>query len=309
MVRVDITKGKTNKIRSGRTFDVINIGLLALVMVIVLYPLYFTVIASFSDPYALMRGEVIFLPAGFTLEAYANVFKNSEIWMGYLNTVFYAGIGTVYALIITIPTSYVMARKQLRGRNFWMAYFMFTMYFSGGMVPGYILIKNLGLINTRWALIFPAGMSIYNMIIGRTFYQSNIPDELYEAARIDGANEYRIFFNIALPLSNSIIAVIALYILVGHWNSYFPALLYLTDDKLYPLQLILRNILLFNQQFSIVETSSMSSAQLEAILRRQMMAETMKYALIFISSLPVLVAYPFVQKHFVKGVMIGAVKG
>ena len=308
MVREDF-KGKPTRIRSGRLFDVVNTVLLLLVVLIIIYPLYFTIIASFSEPYALMRGEVIALPVGFTMEAYTNVLKNSEIWLGYLNTFFYAAIGTLYGLAVTIPTAYVMARKQLKGKNLWMAYFMFTMYFSGGMIPGYILIKNLQLLNTRWALILPAGMSVYNMIIGRTFYQSNIPDELYEAAKIDGANEYRIFFNIALPLSGSIIAVLALYILVGQWNSYFPALLYLTEDSMYPLQLVLRNILLFNQQFSVIETSSMSSAQLEAMMRRQMMAETMKYALIFISSLPVLIAYPFVQKHFVKGVMIGAVKG
>jgi putative aldouronate transport system permease protein len=256
-----------------------------------------------------MRGEVIFLPKGFTYEAYYNVLHNKEIWTGYFNTIIYAVFGTLYALAVTIPAAYVLSRKRLKGRNVIMAYFLFTMYFSGGLVPYYVLIKNLGMINTRLALIIPAGLSVYHVILVRTFYQSNIPEELFESAKIDGANEYRVFFSIVLPLSGSIVAVIALYLLVGHWNSYFPALLFISDDRKYPLQLILRNILLMNQNFSIVEVSSMSTQQIEAMMKRRMMAETMKYALIFISSLPVLVAYPFVQKHFVKGVMIGALKG
>lgn len=298
-----------SRTRFDKVFDFVNVALMAVLMVIILYPLYFTVIASFSDPYRLMRGEVLFLPKGITLDAYKNVLKNDEIWMGYLNTILYASTGTVYALAITIPTAYALSRQELRGRSVFMGYFMFTMYFSGGMVPGYVLIKQLGLLNTRYAMVIPAGMSVYNMIIANSFFKSSIPKELYEAARIDGANEYRTFFQVALPLSGAIIAVIALYTLVGHWNSYFAALLYLNDDAKFPLQLVLRNILLENQQLKIMESSSLDSRQLEAIQRRAMMAETMKYALIFISSLPVLVAYPFVQKYFVKGVMIGAVKG
>lgn len=297
--------------RFDKTFDAVNVLLMAVIMVIILYPLYFTVIASFSDPYRLMRGEVLFLPKGFTLDAYKNVFINDEIWTGYLNTIFYASVGTVYALVITIPTAYALSREELRARGPLMVYFMFTMYFSGGMVPSYVLIKQLGLLNSRWALVIPAGMSVYNMLIANSFFKSSIPKELYEAARIDGANEYRIFFQVALPLSGAIIAVIALYTLVGHWNSYFSGLLYLNDEEKFPLQLVLRNILLMNQQMNmnLEAMGNMDSRQLEAMQRRAMMAEAMKYALIFISSLPVLVAYPFVQKFFVKGVMIGAVKG
>lgn len=292
-----------------RVFDALNVVIMVLLMLLILYPLYFTVIASFSDAYELMRGNVIFLPRGITTEAYRNVLKNDSIWQGYANTLLYASAGTIYALVITLPTAYALSRQELRGRGFFMTYFMFTMYFSGGMIPSYVLMKQLHLLNTRWVMILPAGMSIYNMIIANSFFKSSIPRELYEAARIDGANEYVTFFQVALPLSGAIIAVIALYTLVGHWNSYFSALLYLTNDKLYPLQLVLRNILLENQQLRIMESSSMDTKQLEAIQRRAMMAEVMKYALIFISSLPVLLAYPFVQKYFVKGVMIGAVKG
>lgn len=297
-----------NETRFDKVFDAVNGALMILLMLLIIYPLYFTVIASFSDPYELMRGNILFLPRGITWEAYQNVMKNDKIWMGYANTILYASTGTIYALAITIPTAYALSRQTLRGRGVFIGYFMFTMYFSGGMIPGYVLMKHLHLLNTRWAMVIPAGMSVYNMIIANSFFKSSIPKELYEAARIDGANEYRIFFQVALPLSGAIIAVIALYTMVGHWNSYFSALLYLTNEARYPLQLVLRNILLENQQLKIMD-NSLDTKQLEAIQRRAMMAETMKYSLIFISSLPVLIAYPFVQKHFVKGVMIGAVKG
>ncbi|MGI6691662.1 MAG: carbohydrate ABC transporter permease [Christensenellales bacterium] len=306
-----MAKSKLMKMRRTRfdtVFDTVNVILLVIVMVIILYPLYFTVIASISDPWELMGGNVILLPKGFTLEPYTNIFRNNEIWVGYTNSLFYAGVGTIYALAVTIPTAFVMSRK-IKGHNFFMAYFMFTMYFSGGLIPTYVLIRNLGMLDTRAALIIPAGMSIYNMIIVRTFYMSSIPDDLFEAAKIDGANDFRIFFQIALPLSGAIIAVIALYCAVGHWNSYMGALIYLNNSDKYPLQLILRNILLENQTLKNIEVRSMDSLQMEAMMRRSMMAESMKYALIFVSSLPVLIAYPFVQKHFVKGVMIGALKG
>ena len=304
-------KAKREKVRRStfdRVFDAVNVALLVIVILIILYPLYFTVIASISDPYELMGGNVILLPKGFTMEPYTNIFKNEEIWIGYANSILYAGVGTIYARALTMPAAYVMSRN-IKGHNLFMAYFMFTMYFGGGLIPTYVLIKNLGMLDTRAAMILPSGLSVYNMIIVRTFYKSNIPNELLESAKIDGANDFRIFFQIALPLSGSIIAVIALYCAVGHWNSYMNALIYLNDSDKYPLQLILRNILMENQMLKNIDVNSMSSIQMEAMMRRSMMAESMKYALIFVSSLPVLVAYPFVQKHFVKGVMIGALKG
>ena len=304
-------KAKREKVRRStfdRVFDAVNVALLVIVILIILYPLYFTVIASISDPYELMGGNVILLPKGFTMEPYTNIFKNEEIWIGYANSILYAGVGTIYALALTMPAAYVMSRN-IKGHNLFMAYFMFTMYFGGGLIPTYVLIKNLGMLDTRAAMILPSGLSVYNMIIVRTFYKSNIPNELLESAKIDGANDFRIFFQIALPLSGSIIAVIALYCAVGHWNSYMNALIYLNDSDKYPLQLILRNILMENQMLKNIDVNSMSSIQMEAMMRRSMMAESMKYALIFVSSLPVLVAYPFVQKLFVKGVMIGALKG
>lgn len=297
-----------SRTRTDKVFDIVNIILMSILILIILYPLYFTIIASFSDPYRLMRGEVLFLPQGFTLEAYSNVMKNRQIWTGYLNTILYTISGTGLSLLITIPTAYTLSRDRLRGKGPLMIYFMFTMYFSGGMIPNYILMKQLHLLNTRASMILPVGMNVFNMIIANSFYKTSIPKELYEAASIDGSGEYRIFLQISIPLSGAILAVIALYTAVGQWNSYFSALLYLNDEDKYPLQLILRNILLMNQQMQMV-TTSMDSKELADFERRQMMAETMKYALIFIASLPVLLAYPFVQKYFVKGVMIGAVKG
>ena len=297
-----------NRTRGDKIFDFCNVIFMLLVLLVALYPLYFTVIASLSSPYEVMRGNVILAPKGFTIDAYRNVFMNDDIWIGYRNSTFYTIVGTLYALCLTIPCGYVLSRKELPGKNLFMVYFMITMYFSGGMIPSYLLVKELKLLNTPWALIL-GGMSVYNMIITRTFYKNSIPDELYEAAKIDGANEYRTFFQVALPLSKSIIAVIALYVMVGIWNSYFNALLYVTNQDLYPLQLILRNILLLNEQMKLIDVSAMDEDMIADANKRALMAEGMKYSLIFISSLPMLIAYPFVQKHFVKGVMIGAVKG
>lgn len=294
---------------SDKVFNIINAGLVLVVTFIVLYPLYFTVIASFSDPYAVLRGKVMFWIKDFTIEPYTNVFINDDIWIGYRNSIINTVLVTVYNLVLTIPCAYVMARRGLRGKGLFMAYFVFTMYFSGGLIPYYILVKQLVLINTRWALIIPTGMSVFNMIIARTFFQSTLSEELYEAAKIDGCNEFAVFFRIALPLSGAIVAVTALYVAVGHWNSYFSALLFISDKQLYPLQYVLRQILIMNQQMSKIMTSSMSTEMLQSLLHRQYMAEGMKYSLIFISSLPMLIAYPFVQKYFVKGVMIGALKG
>ena len=189
-------------------FDVINVSLVLLVTIIVLYPLYFTIIASLSDPYSVLQGKVIFWINDFTIEPYTNIFINDDIWIGYRNSIINTTLVTFYNLVLTIPSAYVMARRGLRGKGIIMTYFVITMYFSGGMIPGYILVRQLGLINTRWALIIPAGMSVFNMIIARTFFQSNFPDELYEASKIDGCREFGIFFRIALPLSGAIIAVI-----------------------------------------------------------------------------------------------------
>jgi putative aldouronate transport system permease protein len=289
-----------------RVFAFVNYSLLGLVLFLVVYPLYYTIIVSFSEPALVARNEVTFMPKGFTLDSYRNVFENSIIWTGYMNTIYYTAAGTIFNILLTIPCAYAFSKKGLPGRRVLIFIFTFTMYFSGGMIPTYILVKSLGLPNTPFVMIILGGVSVYNMIVARAFFESAIPEELYEAARIDGYSEIRIFFKIAIPLAAPIIAVITLYYSVGHWNEFFSALIYLTKERLYPLQLVLRNILLENQA---MKGGFATDEEMAAMVKRLYTAETMKYALIFIASFPVLCAYPFVQKYFVKGALVGAVKG
>ncbi len=306
-----MAKRKRMRTRFDVVFDTVNTVLLVIIVLIMLYPMYFTVIASFSDPNQVQTGKAFLLIKGFNIDAYYNVFKNKNIWTGYLNSIYYTILGTLAGLSGTVTCAYAMSRKYLRGRKVLMVFFMITMYFGGGLIPSYLVNQTLHLVNTRTLMIIGGFFSVYNMIIVRTFYQTNFPDEIYEAAKIDGCRELGIFFRMALPLSGAIIAVIALYNAVGQWNSYFGALIYLSDQKKWPLQLILRNILIQNQGMGIDmdRLKSASADELAMMLKKQQLAETMKYSLIFISSLPMLIAYPFVQKYFVKGVMIGSIKG
>lgn len=297
-----------NQTRGDRIFDIVNHVLLILVVIACLYPLYFTVIASFSDPYSVVRGQVIFWPQGFTLDSYRAVFQYKQLWVGYRNTILYTIVGTLYNLFLLLPCAYAMAKRGLKGKGVLMGLFVFTMYFSGGMIPSYLIMKQLGLINTPWVLILPGAFSVYNMIVTRTYFSSSFPEALAEAAKIDGAGEFRIFLTICLPLSGAIIAVMALFNALGHWNSYFNALIYINDSELYPLQLVLRQILVLNQSMN-VDSSTMTTEEIAYQLQKAYMAETMKYSVLFIANLPMLAAYPFVQKYFVKGVMIGSVKG
>ncbi len=289
-------------------FEIFNTVLVALVILICAYPIYFTLIASISDPTAVVSGKVILFPIRPTWASYQSVLGYDLVWIGYSNTLLYTVCGLLWNLFLLIPASYAMAKKGLKGRNLLMAFFVFTMYFGGGTIPYYLLMKDLDLINNPLVMIIPGGFSVFNMIITRTYFAANLPDSLSEAAKIDGASEFRVFVQIALPLSGAIIAVMALYHAVGHWNSYFSALLFLNDSKLYPLQLVLRQVLLQNQSMT-VDAGSLSTEELEDLLRRKRLAETMKYSLIIIANLPILMAYPFVQKYFVKGVMVGSIKG
>ena len=299
---------KTRFSISDSIFNTINIVLTAILLVIMIYPLYFTIIASISNPHQVALGNVIFLPKEFTLEVYSNIFNNSQLWLGYRNTVLYTFFGVIWNLLLTIPCAYALTKRGLKGRGIIMGIFVFTMFFSGGMIPTYLLIKDLNLINNPLVMILPGGASVYYLIVTRTSLSSSIPDSILEAAKIDGAGEFRIFASIVLPLSKAIIAVMALFYGVGHWNSFFNALIYISDSRLFPLQLILRNILILNQELRIDITAA-ETEQIALALRRANMAEAMKYGIIFIASLPVLIAYPFVQKYFVKGVMIGSIKG
>ncbi len=292
-----------------KIFLFIVYAVILLIVCLCLYPLYLTVIASISDPYDVYRGRVNLLPHGFTLDAYKLVFTNKAIWRGYGNTILYTVVGTMFNLFLTIPSAYALSKKRMYGRGVLSTIFLITMYFGGGMVPTYILFKNLGLINTRLILMINGGVSVYNVIVTRTYFQSNIPETLFEAARIDGANEFLVFFKLVIPLSAPIIAVITLYYAVGHWGSYFSAMIYTYDQSLQPLQLVLRKILILNES---AYTDAMGSGDAELIAdaaKRAYTALTMKYALVFIASAPMLVAYPFVQKYFVKGVMVGSLKG
>lgn len=291
-------------------FDVGNTIIMLLVLFLAAYPLYYTVIASLSDPNAVASGKVVWWPVNLTLDAYKQVFVYKPIWTGYMNSLYYTVAGTAFNIFLTIPAAYALSKKYLPMRNGIMTVFFITMYFGGGLVPTYLLVKGMGLLDTRTVMIIMGGLSVYNLIVARVYFSTSISDTLYEAAEIDGAGEYRKFFSIALPLAKPIIAVMILYYAVGHWNGYFDALIYISDKKLEPLQLVLRKVLILNQNAlnNEVLKNSVDTEALKESVKRARAAYTMKYAMVFIGSFPLLVTYPFVQKYFVKGVMIGAVK-
>ena len=303
-------KTRIHRSKSNLTFDIVNVAIMLLVSLIMLYPIWFVIIASVSEPSSVAQGKVILWPDGFTWYSYINVFKARRIWIGYRNTIFYTLAGTLLNLVLTIPAAYALSKKQLPGRKCLSMIFVFTMYFSGGMIPAYINMKNLNLLDSPLTLVIVGGLSVYNMIICRTYFQNSIPNDLYEAATIDGASQFRMFFKIALPLSGPITAVIALYYAVGRWNEYYNALIYLNDTNLMPLQMVLRDVLINGQRLldELLSDPNSTLEELAEASRNVYMAEGMKYAVIFVSALPMLLIYPFIQKHFVKGVMIGSVK-
>ena len=298
------------KLSFDKIFNLLNYIFMIFIILIMVYPMYFTIIASISEPVDVATGKVVLLPSGITWDAYKNVFQNKEVWRGYKNTVFYTLAGTGFSLFLTIPAAYALSKKKLHGRKFLMWYFIIVMFFTGGLIPTYITLRNLDLLNKFYTLVAIFAFSEFYLIITRIFYQTTIPDEIYEAAHIDGCNDFGQFFRIALPLSPAIIAVMALFYGVAKWNDYMTALFFVSNSKYYPLQLILRTILIENQSaLAGVSVRSMKGEELLNITRRAYMAEAMKYALIFIASAPLLIAYPFVQKHFVKGMLIGSLKG
>jgi len=284
-----------------RTFDAIVYTIAGLIILVVLYPLVFVVSASFSDPAKVLGGEVWLLPKGITLEAYNNILHNGKIWTGYRNTILYTAVGTAINMVMTILAAYPLSRPDLPGRKPLMVLITLTMFFGGGLIPTYMLVKNLGMVDTMWALIVPGAIATYNLIVMRTYFQSSIPWELQEAAHMDGCSNWRLLLSIILPLSKPILAVMVLFYAVGHWNSFFGALIYIREETRYPLQLVLREILLISQADAVD-----ANVGLEA---KVLLAESVKYAAIIVSSLPILILYPFVQRHFVKGVMIGSIKG
>lgn len=303
MKKKNISKGKF--LRSDRVFDIVNVLFMVVMLIIFVWPLWFVVIASVSDPNEIWNGNVLLFPKGFTMIAYEALADYSMIWTGYRNTIIYTVVGTLVNLVMTICAAYPLSRKDFMPRNFFMVMFMITMYFGGGLIPTYLVVSNLNLINTPWAMIIPGACSIYNVIIMRTYFINSIPHSLQEAAELDGANAFQFLIKVVLPLSKPIIAVVALYYAVGHWNDFYTALLYINDQDLLPLQSFLRDILMSNKM-SLNNMQGLDAAAAEA---KMQLSQTLKYSVIIISTVPVLCVYPFIQKYFVKGIMIGSVKG
>ncbi|WP_309121489.1 carbohydrate ABC transporter permease [Paenibacillus sp.] len=288
---------------SDRIVGIFIYAVLSVILLIVLYPLVFVASASISNPLAVLRGEMWLFPKELSFVGYERIFANREILTGYGNTILYTALGTSLNLVMTVLASYPLSRKDFTGRHAITAFIVFTMFFSGGLIPTYLLVKNLGLVNTMWALIVPGAVSVWNIIIMRTFFQTSIPNEIQESASIDGCSNFQTLWRIVLPLSMPIIAVMILFYGVGHWNSYFNALIYLNDRELYPLQLFLREILIKS------EVDQMAGSMNASTQTYLMEAEAIKYAIVLVANVPVLLLYPFLQKYFVKGMMIGALKG
>lgn len=290
---------------SDRVLNTVLTVIFTIFLLIILYPLIYVVSSSFSSGDAVSSGRVLLWPVEPTLFGYQLVFKNKAVWTGYTNTIIYTFVGTTLNLVLNVMCAYPLSRKNFQGRNLYMLFFMIPMFFSGGLIPNYILITKLGLINNRWAIILSGGLSIFNMIMMRTFFQNSIPGELHEAAKIDGITDIGYLLKIVLPLSKPIIAVIILYYMVGHWNSYFTEMMYLRDREKYPIQLILRSIL----STASIDPSDMQGVDGEQLAQMIGAADVLKYGLIVISTVPILCVYPFIQKYFEKGVMVGSVKG
>ena len=278
---------------------------MCILLFIFVWPLWFVVIASFSNPNELWLGKVVLLPKGFTLEAYEKLLEHRDIWIGYKNTIVYTAVGTFLNVVATVSLAYPLSRKSFMPGKLIMMMLIVTMYFSGGLIPTYLVVKNLGMVNNMWAMVIPGVISTYNVIITRTYFASSIPGELHDAAKMDGANNLEFLWKIVLPLSKPILAVIALYYAVGHWNDYYTALIYLYDKELFPLTCFLKNMII-DTSLSMEGSFGASATEMEKMIR---LSQSLKYSTIIISVIPLLAVYPFIQKFFVKGVMIGSIKG
>jgi putative aldouronate transport system permease protein len=287
-----------------RVFDILIVAVLTAIAVVILYPLYFVLVASFTAPRVVNSGRFLLYPVEFFPGGYLKTFKYPPIWRGYLNTILYTGLGTVVSIAVTTTSAYALSRIDMAGRRWLMLLFSFTMFFSGGMIPSYLLMRNLGIYDTLWVMILPGAISVYNLIVCRTFFETTLPKELLEAANLDGCNDFGFFFRIALPLSSTILAVMALFYASVKWNSYFDGLIYLTNNEKMPLQIVLRNLMLIGKNAA---TDMVGDAK--SIAERRNQADQLKYCVIVVSAAPLLIIYPFLQKYFAKGVMIGAVKG
>ena len=293
-----LVRNKRRESRGDRVFYAVNLAILLLLAAIVLYPLYFIVIASISNADAVLGGRVYLYPVDITLVGYSKIIERTDVWRGYLNTIIYTFLSTVISLFVTILAGWALSRKSLPFRKFFMVFFIITMFFGGGLIPFYNVVSSLGLLDSMWAIILPSALSAWNLFMTKTFFEVGISESMIEAAEIDGAGQVRTFLFVVLPLSKAIMAVMALYYAVGQWNSYFNAMIFLQTEEKYPLQLVLREILIAS------ETTTGGSG--ETILEQYRLANQLKYVSVIVSSLPVIVLYPFVQKYFAQGVMIGS---
>lgn len=293
--------------RADRVTDGVNFGLLTVILVLTVYPMYFVVIASISEPTLVSAGHVYLWPRGLNVEGYSYIFRTRNILVGYRNSVVYAVGQAAVSLALTIPAAYALSRKDLRGRGLIMFYFVFTLYFTGGIIPFYVVVRRLGLNDSAWSLILPNAVNVFNLIIARTFFQTNVADELLESAQIDGCTNSRFFASIALPLGQAIVAIIVLFNVVDNWNAFFHALLFINDSNKYPLQLVLRRLLILNELLSGGE--GLESYSPDEIQRRQVLADLLRYGIIVVAIAPLMALYPFIQRHFVKGIMVGSIKG
>lgn len=289
---------------SDKKFNLLNNIFLTAIVVVIVYPLIFVISASISDPVAVSSGKMWLWPVDITFDGYKKIMKDASIWLGYRNTIVYTFVGTVIHLFVLLPAAYALSRKELMGRKYILWIILFTMMFSGGIIPSFLVVKSLGMLDTIWALVIPGAVGAWSILVARAFFQQSIPDQLVEAAKIDGASDFHMFLRIVLPLSLPIVAVMSLFHAVNLWNQYFSALIYLSDRDKYPLQLILREILVVNQ----MQLGEGSGEQTESLIEQVRTGGLIKYAVIIVSSLPLLIAYPFLQRFFVQGVLIGSVK-
>lgn len=288
--------------RADKLFDLTNNLVMLVILLLIAYPLYFVVIASISDPNLVNAGQVVLLPKGLMNDGYRRIFQMPSIWRGYVNTIYYAAVGCLISVSLTVSGGYALSQRTLPGNNFFTGMFTFTMLFNGGLIPTYLLVQRLGMLDSVWAMTIPGAVSVWNLIITRTFFRNTIPSELAEAAAIDGSSQLGFFFRIALPLSKALIAIIFLFYLVGYWNEFFRGIIYLKSSDKHPLQLVLRDILIIGQ-------SSEMTADIRDRILQQKTAELVKYGVIIVSTLPLMIIYPFIQKYFVQGVLIGSIKG
>ncbi|HAM80156.1 carbohydrate ABC transporter permease [Ornithinibacillus bavariensis] len=291
---------------SDRAFERINFFFVLIITIIILYPLIFVISASISDPQAVNSGKMWLWPVDITFDGFIRVFQNKAIWVGYRNTIIYTIIGVCFHLFMLLPAAYALSRKELMAKKFFLWFILITMLFNGGLIPTYLVVKSLGMVDTMWAIVIPGAIGAWSLLVARTFFQQTIPDQLVEASKIDGASDFYLFIKVVLPLSLPIIAVMALFHAVALWNQYFNALIYLSNENLYPLQLILRQILILNEVSASSAASLAGGAQ--SFAEQVKTASLVKYAVIIVSALPLLIVYPFLQRFFVKGVLIGSVK-